>query len=114
VPLGVRRVEQEIPAGVDREFHAVFLLLESLEPGAVRLQAEEVGALLRLRLGDVERLYAGEEIVAEEWTASGEIRETTVGLEEFVPNEDRYPLTVACAVAQYLAGGEVGETFRPL
>lgn len=113
IPLGTRRVEQEIPAGVDREFHAVFLLLESLDPGSVRLQPEEVGALLRLRLADLERLYAGEEIGAEEWAAGGEVRRTTVGLGEFVPNDDHYPLAVARAAATYLAGGEVEETFRP-
>lgn len=113
VPLGTRRVEQEIPAGTDREFHEVFLLLESLRPDDVRLQREEVGALLRLRLEDPERLYTGEEIAAEEWTADGGVRETTVTLGEFVPNGDRYPLAVARAVAARLTGGEVGETFRP-
>lgn len=113
VSLGTRRVEQEIPAGVDREFHAVFLLLEDLQPGALRFQREEVGALLRLRLEDVERLYSGEAILAEEWAADGTVRETPVRLEEFVPNEDRYPLAVARAVSVHLTGGEVEETFRP-
>lgn len=113
VPLGTRRVEQEIPAGTDREFHEVFLLLESLDPENVRLQREEVGALLRLRLEDVERLHAGDEISAGEWAADRSARETTVTLGEFVPNEDLYPLAVARAVTAYLKGGEVGETFRP-
>ena len=112
VPLGTRRVGQEIPAGMDREFHEVFLLFESLRPGDVRLQREEVGALLRLRLSDVESLYAGEKIPAGEWTADGKVQEAMVSLGEFVPNEDRYPLAVARAVEKCLVGGEVGENLR--
>lgn len=112
VPLGTRRVEQEIPAGTDRELHEVFLLFESLVPEDVRLQQEEVGALLRLRLADVERLYAGEEIAAEEWAAGGGVRQTSVTLAEFVPNDDRYPLAVAQTARALLAGEEPGQTFR--
>lgn len=112
IPLGTRRVEQTIPAGVDRELHDVFLLFRNLTPGDVRLQAEEVGSLLRLRLGDVERLYRGGEIEAEEWPAAGGIRTTAISLPEFVPNDDRYLLTVARAAGAYLAGQEVGESFR--
>lgn len=112
-PLGARRVEQEIPAGVDREFHEVFLLLEPLHPGRVRFQQEEVEALLGLRLRDVERLYDGEAVAAEEWAADGGVRETAVRLEEFVPNSDRYLLSVARAVSAHLSGEAVGETFQP-
>lgn len=112
VPLGTRRVEQEIPAGVDRELHEVFLLFKSLRPGDVRLQKEEVEAMLRLRLVDIERLYEGEEVSAEEWSADGALRHTKVTLGEFVPNEDRYLLAVARAVAAHLAGDEVERTFQ--
>lgn len=112
VPLGTRRVEQEIPVGTDRELHEVFLLTEPLEPAGVRLQTEEVGALLRLRLNDVERLYAGEEIEAEEWGVDGAVRETKVSLGEFVPNDDHYLLAVARAARHVLAGGEEKGTFR--
>jgi isopentenyldiphosphate isomerase len=111
-PLGTRRVEQEIPAGTDRELHEVFLLFESLGPESIRLQREEVGALLRLRLRDVERLYAGEEIDAEEWAAGGAVRETKISLAEFVPNEDEYLMKVARAAELLLAGGDVGQSFR--
>lgn len=112
VSLGTRRVEQDIPVGMDRELHEVFLLLKSLEPDDVRLQIEEVGALLRLRLGDVERLYAGEAVEAEEWNADATVRNTTVSLGEFVPNEDRYLLTVARAVQTLQAGGDAWGTFQ--
>lgn len=113
VRLGTRRVEQDIPAGTDREFHDVFLLLQSLSPDMVKLQKEEVGALLGLRLHDVERLYAGETVGAEQWTADGAVGGTEVRLEEFVPNEDRYALTVARAVAAHLSGEPVERTFTP-
>jgi isopentenyldiphosphate isomerase len=112
VALGTRRVEQEISAGMDREFHAVFLLFESLTLEKVRLQTEEVGALLRLRLGDVDSLYAGGEIRAEEWAADGSIRETHIGLAEFVPNEDDYLLRVARTARIMPDGGDVGYTFQ--
>lgn len=113
VRLGTRRVEQDIPAGTDREFHDVFLLLQSLRPGMIRLQLEEVEALLSLGLSDVERLYAGEAVRAEQWTADGAAVETEVRLEEFVPNDDLYALTVSRAVAAYLSGEPVERTFRP-
>jgi isopentenyldiphosphate isomerase len=112
VPLGTRRVEQEIPAGVDRELHEVFLLPESLGPESIRLQTEEVGALLRMRLGDVGSLYAGGEIRAEEWAADGSRRETHIGLAEFVPNEDDYLLKVARAARIMLDGGDAADTFQ--
>lgn len=110
--LGTRRVEQEIPAGMDRELHEVFLLSESLGPESIRLQTEEVDALLRLRLSDVARLYAGGEIRAEEWAADGKIRETYVGFAEFVPNEDDYLLKVARAARIMLDGGDAADTFQ--
>src|ERR671917_2909119 len=47
LPLGTRRVEAEIPAGLDREFHDVFLLVRSLRPEELRLQEEEVAAVAR-------------------------------------------------------------------
>jgi isopentenyldiphosphate isomerase len=37
-PLGTRRIEQEISQGCDREFHDVFLLLDSTPPRDLRLQ----------------------------------------------------------------------------
>ena len=111
--LGTRRVEQDISAGMDREFHDVFLLLQSLSPDTIKLQREEVGALLGLRLSDVERLYAGEAVRAEEWSADGSVSEAEARLEEFVPNGDRYALTVARAVAAHLSGEPVEHTFRP-
>lgn len=113
VRLGTRRVEQDIPAGTDREFHDVFLLLQSLSPDGIKLQREEVGALLGLRLSDVERLYAGEPVEAEEWSADGAVGETEVRLSEFVPNEDRYALRVARAVAAHLSGESVENIFTP-
>jgi isopentenyldiphosphate isomerase len=52
VPLGTRRVEQEIPGGCDRELHEVFLVFDVTPPGDLRLQKEEVEAVFRLDLDD--------------------------------------------------------------
>jgi isopentenyldiphosphate isomerase len=89
IPLGTRRIEQEIPQGHDREFHDVFMLLDSTPPSHLRLQTEEVDAILRLRLEDIPRLYADESVFAEEWRAD-EKRRKPIRLSDFVPNEDGY------------------------
>lgn len=104
VPLGTRRIEQEIPVGRDREFHDVFLLMDSTPPSDLRLQTEEVDAVLRLRLEDVPKLYETESVTADEWR-TGERRRTRVSLADFVPNEDGYLLWVT-AKAHELLGGE--------
>ena len=103
VPLGTRRAEKEIPAGLDREFQEVFLLVRSLSPEDLQLGKEEVAAVVRLRLEDIEALYEGALIPAEDW-AGGERRSVAVGLADFIPDEDEYLLRVARASRAALAG----------
>ena len=105
VPLGTRRVERGIPAGIDREFQEVFLLVRALSPGDLRLQKEEVAAVLRLWLDDVEALYEGVEIPAEEW-AGRETSPVSARLADFVPEEDRYLLRVARVARAVLMADE--------
>lgn len=105
IPLGIRRIEQKIPGGCDREFHEVFLLPDSTPPEEMRLQPGEVDAVLRLRLEDVETLHDGP-VRAREWGAQGWV-DVTVSLRDFVPNEDGYLLRVAEAARQTLAGKRV-------
>ncbi len=103
VPLGTRRAELKIPAGLDREFQEVFLLMRSLSPEDLRLQEEEVAAVVRLQLDDVETLREGGEAVAEEWTG-GETSLVPVCLADFVPGEDGYLLWAARAARDVLDG----------
>lgn len=103
IPLGTRRVEAEIPAGLDREFHDVFLLVRSLRPEELRLQEEEVAAVARLRIDDVEALCGGSEVPAEEWTG-GVTAPVSVRLADFVPGEDGYLLRAARAARNVLDG----------
>jgi isopentenyldiphosphate isomerase len=110
VPLGTRRIEQEIPGGCDREFHGVFLLFDSASPEDLRLQEGEVEAVVRMRLGDAEALGAGGSVPAEEF-AEGRICATRVRLEDFVPNDDDYLHRVAGAVRRVLAGEDPGRVF---
>ena len=114
VPLGTRRVEQNIPGGCDREFHDVCLMVSHLHPKDLRLQKEEVAAVLWLELESVEKLYAGESIPAKEWEY-GESEPATrpIRLENFVPNDDRYLLQAARAVRKALSGKPVADTFKP-
>ncbi len=110
VPLGTRRVDLPIPAGRDREFHEVFLLFDASPPGDLRLQREEVEAVLGLALDAAERLGAGERVTATEYAGDGTV-ETTVGLADFVPNYDDYLPRVAGAARRLLAGESPGRVF---
>ena len=107
VPLGTRKIERQIPGGgLDREFQEAFLLVRELSPGDLRLQGEEVAAVVRLRLDDVEALYEGAEVPTEEWTADGAGASRT-RLSDFVPEDDAYLLRVA-RVAREVLGGNPG------
>jgi 8-oxo-dGTP pyrophosphatase MutT (NUDIX family) len=110
VPLGTRRIEQEIPDGCDREFHDVFLLLDDTSPQDLRLQEGEVEAVLRMGLDDVEALCGGGEAPAREY-ASGEVSATRVRFSDFVPNDDGYLSRVAGATRRLLGGRNPGPIF---
>ena len=109
VSLGTRRAEKEIPTGFDREFQEVFLLVRSLSPTDLRPREEEVAAVVRLRLDDVEALCGGAGIPAEEW-AGGETTSVSVRLADFVPGNDGYLLRVA-RFARAALSGHPGATF---
>ncbi len=102
VPLGTRKVEKRIPAGSDREFQEIFLLIRALSSKDLRLQEEEVAAVLRLRLDDVEELYKGLEVTAEEWAERKSL--VPVRLDDFIPDEDSYLLRAARVARAALAG----------
>jgi 8-oxo-dGTP pyrophosphatase MutT (NUDIX family) len=110
IPLGTRRIEQEIPGGCDREFHDVFLLFDLTPPEDLRLQEGEVEAVLRVRLDDAETLVAGDSAPAMEY-AEDKVSATRVRLSDFVPNEDDYLRRVAGAARRLLAGESPGRVF---
>jgi isopentenyldiphosphate isomerase len=110
IPLGTRRIEQGIPEGCDREFHEVFILFDPTPPEDLRLQKGEVEAMLRIKLGDAERLGAEGGVPAVE-CAEGKASTTRVHLSEFVPNEDEYLRQVAGAARRLLAGESPGRVF---
>ncbi len=111
LPLGTRKIERGIPGGgFDHEFQEGFLLVRELSPEDLRLQTEEVAAVVRLRLGDVEALYEGAEVPTEEWTGE-ETEVSRARLSDFVPEEDAYLLRVACAAREALAGRSPGSIF---
>jgi isopentenyldiphosphate isomerase len=103
VPLVTRRVEQEIPGGCDREFHDVFLMFDTTPPGDLRLQKEEVEAVFRLELDDVEALYETGSAPAREY-AAGRTSATRIHLAEFVPKEEGYLRRVTEAARRLLSG----------
>jgi isopentenyldiphosphate isomerase len=103
VPLGTRKAEQEIPQGCDREFHEVFLLIDVTPPGELRLQEEEVEAVFRIYLDDVEALYKTGSAPADEY-AEGRTWATRISLTEFVPQDEGYLGMVATAARRLLSG----------
>jgi isopentenyldiphosphate isomerase len=111
VPLGTRRVELEIPAGLDREFHDVFLLRDDTPPERLRLQREEVASVIRIGLDDAARLRAGDPALAREYPWRGEPHDTWVAPGDFVPHEDHYLGLVADAARRALAGERVDRLF---
>jgi isopentenyldiphosphate isomerase len=110
IPLGSRRAEQEIPGGYDREFHDVFLLVDTTPPENMRLQVEEVDALIRMRLDLAEALGNGESVPATEYSG-GRTVATRVYPSDLVPNSDDYLSRVAGAARRVLAGEEPGRVF---
>ena len=110
IPLGTRRIEQEIPGGCDREFHEVFLLIDSTPPDDLRLQEGEVEAVLRIGLDDAERLDTAGGVPAVEY-AEGEVSATHVRHDDFVPNNDDYLRRVAVAARRLLGGEGTGRVF---
>jgi 8-oxo-dGTP pyrophosphatase MutT (NUDIX family) len=109
IPLGTRRIEQEIPGGLDREFHEVFLLLGPILLG--RLQRGEVAAVLRLGLDEADRVASDGKATARAWSG-GEWRSEEVGLSDFVPNEDGYLARIVRAAREALSGGRPGRVFQ--
>jgi len=85
------------------------LVVRSLSQRDLPLQEEEVAAVVRLRLDDIEALYKDPAIPAEEW-AGGERYPVSVCLADFVPEEDGYLLWAARAARTILAG-ERSEAF---
>jgi len=110
IPLGTRKVEQEIPAGRDREFHEVFLLYDTAPPQNLRLQKEEVEAVFRLDLDDVGALYDTGTAPAREYK-EGRTSARSIHLTEFVPQNEDYLAQVTGAAHQLLSGKSPVPTF---
>jgi len=106
VPLGTRKIEASIPAGTDREFQEVFLLVKDLDLAALRLQTEEVAAVLALGLDGAEALAGGGAT-----DARGPEGIVPVRPSDFVPGEDGYLRRVSRAAREVLAGWEVPPAF---
>ncbi len=110
VPLGARRAELEIPGGLDRELHDVFLLVDDTNPEGFRLQREEVEAVLRIDLEDAGALWSVGHAPAREYP-DGAPFDTRVGPGDFVPYPDDYLRLVSLAARQALAGERPGRAF---
>jgi isopentenyldiphosphate isomerase len=111
VPLGTLRSEIEIPAGTDREFFDVFLLIDDTPPEALRLQREEVEAVIRIRLDEMETLFEAGSAPAREYPAGGPF-DTRVTSEDFVPHMDDYIRSVTQASRRLLTGEPPGRPFH--
>lgn len=111
IPLGTRKIEQEIPEGCDREFHEVFLLQDSTSLKDLHLQREEVESILSLNLDVVGAIQRGETVSVAEWR-DGEYVDARVSLADFVPNDDGYLFHVANAARRLYAGETVEYLYK--
>lgn len=112
IPLGARRVEHEIPQGLDREFHDVFLLIDSTHPAKLRLQKEEVDAIVSMKLEDARTMADGESVPATEYKG-GETSSIRISLPDFVLGSGGYIRDVAGAAERLLGGEKTGRIFAP-
>ena len=110
VSLGTRKVEQRIRGGYDREFHEVFLLADDTPPERLCLQEEEVEAVYRLGLDDVDELYETGSAPAREHT-QGNPSTTRINLTELVPQNEDYLAQVVRAARQHLSGKNTAPIF---
>ncbi|HEY7031208.1 MAG TPA: NUDIX domain-containing protein [Thermomicrobiales bacterium] len=105
-PLGVRVCANEGESGiVDRELQDVFLLPSDRPLTDYRPNPAELAALIRVPIGGVLALFVGDaaEIPAECLAPGAEgPAPTTVGLDDFIPNIDRYFYRVAIAAGLVL------------
>ena len=110
LPLGTRRIEQEIPGGCDREFHEVFFLFDPTPPWDLSLQEGEVESVLRIGLRDAEALARSStsSVPAVEY-AAGRNAATRVRPSDFVSNTDDYLRQVAGAARRLFEGGSPGQ-----
>ena len=85
--LGVRRIVDETPEGLNREFCHVFLALDDRPLEAYRPDPAEVSTVVELGIDDGRSLFAGraDEVRATEWHPGGERRPIAVRREHFVP-----------------------------
>ncbi|MBA2692640.1 MAG: NUDIX domain-containing protein [Rubrobacter sp.] len=110
VPLGERRVEHEIPQGLDREYHDVFILFDRTPPERMILQKEEVDALVSVKLDDARAMAEGETVSATEYK-DGETSDINVSLPDFVLGSGDYIRRVVEAARRLAAGESVGRVF---
>lgn len=110
VPLGTRRVELEIPGGLDRELHDVFIFIEETSPEDFHLQREEVESVLRIDLDAAETLWTTGSAPAREYPAGASF-ETRITPKDFVPYKDDYLRRISLAARQLLAGSPPDKIF---
>jgi isopentenyldiphosphate isomerase len=106
--LGTHVCANEAGSGIlDRELQDVFLLLSDRSLTAYRPNPAELDSLVRLPIAGVLELFAGEVSVVEGQrlaAGAGTIEPTTVDLDDFIPNVDRYFYRVAIAADLVLRG----------
>jgi isopentenyldiphosphate isomerase len=105
-PLGIRVCANEAEPGVvDRELQDVFLLPSDRPLTDYRPDPAELAELVRMPIGGVLSLFAGDvDAVEAQTVAPGAAapESATIGLDDFIPNIDRYFYRVAIAAAAVL------------
>lgn len=107
LPLGRRIFVYCFAPGIrEYEFQDVFLLDKRIDPADIRLQKEEVDAVVEMDVDQGIRLFSGE-VSSIECTAcqsGGSTRKTVVTADMFVPCLDNYYLKLLLLAARYFRG----------
>ena len=110
IPAGMRYGVSEIDSIRDREIQDVFLVRDDRPLTALRPNPDELDALVRLEIEQVVSLFANGVSSVEGRRFDAVTLTTTscpVGLADFPPTIDRYPLKAALAARAHLRGEPV-------
>jgi isopentenyldiphosphate isomerase len=110
VPLGRRVFVYCFTPGVtEYEFQDVFLLPKTIRPADLKIQAEEVEAVLELEIGTGIALFSGQKrrVEGSLRKADGVPRTVPVAAGDFVPCLDNYYLKLLLCAQRYLRGEQL-------
>ena len=104
VPLGIRIGIMKVGDMIDNQICHVFLYECDQALESYRFPTDEIIGLLKLRIDDGIRLFAGEVESAKAVAVGLDAREIVLTIEDFISSMDNYKLKVLILALRYFAG----------